>query len=173
VTAARAQQAADQAHLKFDDEKSEFLGILKLWTWLESSRGGHGEHRLSSRKHEQLLRDNFVSPRRVREWRDVFAQLQQVVTEHGWRVNTTPATYEQLHLSMLAGLLGNIGQKATRTTRTSARAASVSTATPARTCRRSPVAGSSPPSWSRRRGSMPAASPTSSRAGSRRSAAIC
>jgi hypothetical protein len=105
------QQAADQAHLKFDDEKSEFLGVLKLWSWLESSRGGHGEHRLSSRKHEQLLRDNFVSPRRVREWRDVFAQLQQVVTEHGWRVNTLPATYEQLHLSMLAGLLGNIGLK--------------------------------------------------------------
>ena len=105
------QQAADQAHVKFDDEKSEFLGILKLWSWLESSRGGHGEHRLSSRKHEQLLRDNFVSPRRVREWRDVFAQLQQVVTEHGWRVNTAPATYEQLHLSMLAGLLGNIGLK--------------------------------------------------------------
>jgi len=105
------QQAADQAHVKFDDEKSEFLGILKLWSWLESSRGGHGEHRLSSRKHEQVLRDNFVSPRRVREWRDVFAQLQQVVTEHGWRVNTTPASYEQLHLSMLAGLLGNIGLK--------------------------------------------------------------
>jgi ATP-dependent helicase HrpA len=105
------QQAADQAHVKFDDDKSEFLGILKLWGWLESSRGGHGEHRLSSRKHELLLRESFVSPRRVREWRDVFAQLQTVVTEHGWRVNATPATYEQLHLSMLAGLLGNIGTK--------------------------------------------------------------
>ena len=34
-----------------------------------------------------------------------------MVTEHGWRVNATPATYEQLHLSMLAGLLGNIGLK--------------------------------------------------------------
>ncbi len=105
------QQAADQAHVKFDDDKSEFLGVLKLWAWLESSRGGHGEHRLSSRKHEQVLRDSFVSPRRVREWRDVFAQLQQVVVEHGWRVNSLPASYEQLHLSMLAGLLGNVGQK--------------------------------------------------------------
>jgi len=105
------QQAADQAHLKFDDEKSEFSGILKLWSWLESSRGGHGEHRLSSRKHEQLLRENFVSPRRVREWRDVHAQLHTVVAEHGWRLNGSPATYEQLHLSMLAGLLGNVGLK--------------------------------------------------------------
>jgi ATP-dependent helicase HrpA len=105
------QQAADAAHRKFDDEKSEFSGDLKLWSWLESSRGGHGEHRLSSRKHEQLLRENFISPRRVREWRDVHSQLQTVVAEHGWRINSLPATYEQLHLSMLAGLLGNVGLK--------------------------------------------------------------
>jgi ATP-dependent helicase HrpA len=105
------QQAADQAHAKFDDEKSEFLGTLKLWAWLEHSRGGHGEHRLSSRKHEQVLRENFISPRRVREWRDIHAQLLTVVTEHGWRINASDPTYEQLHQSMLAGLLGNIGVK--------------------------------------------------------------
>jgi ATP-dependent helicase HrpA len=105
------QQAADQAHAKFDDEKSEFLGTLKLWDWLEHSRGGHGEHRLSSRKHEQVLRENFISPRRVREWRDVHAQLLTVVAEHGWRINASDPTYEQLHQSMLAGLLGNIGVK--------------------------------------------------------------
>ncbi len=105
------QQAADQAHVKFDDEKSEFLGTLKLWTWLEQSRGGHGEHRLSARKHEQLLRENFISPRRVREWRDIHSQLLAVVNEHGWRLNTSAPTYEQLHLSVLAGLLGNVGVK--------------------------------------------------------------
>src|SRR6476659_9612348 len=105
------QQAADLAHAKFDDDKSEFLATLKLWSWLEHSRGGHGEHRLSSRKHEQLLRENFISPRRVREWRDIHAQLQSVVTEHGWRVNASEPTYEQLHQSMLAGLRGNIGVK--------------------------------------------------------------
>ena len=105
------QQAADQAHAKFDDDRSEFLATVKLWSWLEQSRGGHGEHRLSSRKHEQLLREHFISPRRVREWRDVHAQLQTVVAEHGWRLNATAPTYEQLHQSMLAGLLGNIGVK--------------------------------------------------------------
>ncbi|HEX7437644.1 MAG TPA: ATP-dependent RNA helicase HrpA, partial [Caldimonas sp.] len=71
-------QAADQAHKKFDDEKSEFLGDLKLWKWLEAGRGGAGEHRLSNRKQEQLLRDNFISPRRVREWRDIHSQLHHV-----------------------------------------------------------------------------------------------
>ncbi len=104
-------QAADEKHKKFDDEKSEFMGYLKLWKWLGESRGGEGEHKLSHRKHEALLRENFVSPRRVREWRDVHSQLQTVVAEHGWKLNQSPATYEQVHLSMLAGLLGNIGCK--------------------------------------------------------------
>jgi len=105
------QQAADEKHKKFDDEKSEFMGYLKLWKWLGESKGGEGEHKLSNRKHEQLLRDNFVSVRRVREWRDIYSQLHTVVAEHGWRMNGAPATYEQVHLSMLAGLLGNIGLK--------------------------------------------------------------
>jgi ATP-dependent helicase HrpA len=105
------QQAADTAHKKFDDERSEFMGDIKLWQWLEAARGGQGEHKVSARKQEQLLRDHFISPRRVREWRDIHSQLLTVATEHRWRLNGLPATYEQVHLSMLAGLLGNIGCK--------------------------------------------------------------
>nr|WP_243392864.1 ATP-dependent RNA helicase HrpA [Paucibacter aquatile] len=105
------QQAADEKHKKFDDEKSEFLGYLKLWKWIEEAKGGHGEHKLSNRRYEALLRENFISPRRVREWKDIYSQLHTVVAEQGWRLNGSPATYEQLHLSMLAGLLGNLGLK--------------------------------------------------------------
>ena len=159
-----AQQQADQAHAKFDDEKSEFTGYLKLWKWINEARGGaptlpsarvqkeaarkgpvsqailpvaqraaqamaaarqtlagqgavvpsavpHATHKLSNRQYEQLLRQNFVSVRRLREWRDIYSQLHTVVAEHKWPLNTTPASYEQLHQSMLAGLLGNIGWK--------------------------------------------------------------
>jgi ATP-dependent helicase HrpA len=35
------QAQADQAHAKFDDEKSEFSGYLRLWKWLHDARGGH------------------------------------------------------------------------------------------------------------------------------------
>jgi ATP-dependent helicase HrpA len=108
-------QAADEKHKPFDDEKSEFMGYLKLWKWIEAGRG-HGQgsehpHKLSNRQQEQRLRERFVNPRRVREWRDIHSQLHTVVAEHGWRLNTVPATYEQVHLAMLAGLLGNVGCK--------------------------------------------------------------
>ncbi len=106
-----AQTQADQAHVKFDDEKSEFSGYLKLWKWINDGKGGEGQHKLSNRQYEQLLRQNFVNIRRVREWRDIHSQLHTVVAEHKWRLNTAPASYEQLHLSMLSGLLGNIGCK--------------------------------------------------------------
>ena len=106
------QTQADQAHVKFDDEKSEFSGYLKLWKWLESSRGGHeNAHKLSNRQYEQLLRQNFINIRRVREWRDIHSQLHTVVAEHKWKLNAAPASYDHLHLSMLSGLLGNIGWK--------------------------------------------------------------
>lgn len=106
------QAQADQAHAKFDDEKSEFVGYLKLWKWLAQSRGGHDAvHKLTNRQHENLLRENFINIRRVREWRDIHSQLHSVVGEQGWQLNDKPASYEQLHLSMLCGLLGNIGCK--------------------------------------------------------------
>ena len=113
------QQQADLKHKQFDDEKSEFMGTVKLWHWLDESRGGHGhhepgapeKHKLSHRKYEALLRENFINPRRVREWKDVYAQLHTVVAEHSWRMNGSPATYEQVHLSLLSGLLGNVGCK--------------------------------------------------------------
>ena len=115
-----AQQQADAAHQKFDDEKSEFTGYLKLWKWIHDARGEKsvtattgttGQHKLTNRQYEQLMRQNFVNMRRVREWKDIHSQLHTVVAEHKWRLNTKPASYEQLHLSMLSGLLGNIGCK--------------------------------------------------------------
>jgi ATP-dependent helicase HrpA len=111
-----AQQAADQKHKQFDDEKSEFTGYLKLWKWIHDARGGKNDaggesHKLSNRQYEQLLRSNFINIRRVREWRDIHSQLHTVINEHGWKLNTAPASYEALHCSMLSGLLGNIGCK--------------------------------------------------------------
>src|SRR5690606_5282510 len=84
---------------------------IKLWRWYEEQV----RHKASQRKLVALLRQNFLSPLRLREWRDVHTQLVQLVGEQGWRVNTLEATYEQLHMALLTGLLGNIGVKSDET----------------------------------------------------------
>ncbi|HQR55812.1 MAG TPA: ATP-dependent RNA helicase HrpA, partial [Burkholderiaceae bacterium] len=100
-----AQEAADQAHRRFVDERSDFLALVKLWAFVQERIG----HKKSNRKLTEELRSQFLSPRRVREWIDVHGQLAALASEQNWRFNATPATFEQVHLALLAGLLGNIG----------------------------------------------------------------
>jgi len=102
-----AREAAQAAQARFRDDKSEFLSWLKLWRWCTQA----WQERQSQRKFAESLRQVHVSPLRVREWRDVHTQLTTLVREQGWRINTTPATYEQVHCALLAGLLGNLGLK--------------------------------------------------------------
>ncbi len=101
------QQAADEAHRRHADEKSDFLTFLRLWNALQE----RVEHKKSNRRLAEEFRQDFINGRRVREWRDVHGQLLQIVGEQGWRVNTSAATYEQVHRALLAGLLGNVGMK--------------------------------------------------------------
>ncbi|SPV12493.1 ATP-dependent RNA helicase HrpA [Burkholderia cenocepacia] len=103
-----AQEQADQAHRRFADERSEFLQWLKIWAWFEEAVA----HKKSNRQLIDACRQNFLSHLRLREWRDVHSQLLTVVREHGWRLNEVEATYEQIHLALLTGLLGNLGMKA-------------------------------------------------------------
>ncbi|MCX4155090.1 MULTISPECIES: ATP-dependent RNA helicase HrpA [Paraburkholderia] len=103
-----AQEQADQAHRRFADERSEFLQWLKIWNWFEEAIA----HKKSNRQLQDECRKNFLSQLRLREWRDVHSQLLTVVREHGWRLNEAEATFEQIHLALLTGLLGNIGLKA-------------------------------------------------------------
>ena len=64
----------------------------------------------------ESCRDQFLSFLRLREWRDIHSQLLTIVRERGWRLNELDATYEQLHLALLTGLLGNVGCKTEDTT---------------------------------------------------------
>ncbi|WP_242489951.1 ATP-dependent RNA helicase HrpA [Noviherbaspirillum cavernae] len=102
-----AQNAADNAHKKFADEKSEFQSYLKIWKWFEDAI----EHKKSNKQLMENCRASFLSQLRLREWRDVHSQLLTLVREQGWRLNELPASYEQLHTALLTGLLGNAGFK--------------------------------------------------------------
>ena len=103
--------AADEAQKKFDDEKSDFFSYLKLWRFY----GELIDHKKSNKKLFQTCRENFLSPNRLREWRDIHSQIKELVSELGWKVgeiNPDPhKIYAQIHRALLAGLLGNIGLK--------------------------------------------------------------
>jgi len=107
-----AQEAADAAHRRFADERSDFVTFLKLWNFVHERI----EHKKSNRKLTEELHGNFLSARRVREWRDVHAQLVTLVAELGWKPNApldlaqAPA-FEAVHLALLTGLLGNVGTR--------------------------------------------------------------
>ncbi|MFN3785793.1 MAG: ATP-dependent RNA helicase HrpA, partial [Thiothrix sp.] len=87
-------------------ENSDFLSFLKLWDYFHEQR----KH-LSQRKLRELCQKEFLSFVRLREWHDIHTQLQQLLAEMGANLNTSPAGEDAIHLSLLTGLLSNIGQK--------------------------------------------------------------
>jgi ATP-dependent helicase HrpA len=101
---------ADQAHAKWrgdeQQQRSEFLAWLNLWKAFDAE-WTHA----SQRKQRDWCRKNFLNYLRMREWREVHAQLHTLCGEHSWRENEKPATFEQIHKALLAGLLGNVGLK--------------------------------------------------------------
>ena len=107
------QQAADEKHKLFADEKSEFLSWWKLWNWFQNAV----EHKKSNKQLIDTCHSHFLSYLRLREWREVHGQLHAMGAElgskdGGWKESEIPGTYEAIHQALLSGLLGNIGCKA-------------------------------------------------------------
>ncbi len=98
---------ADQAHQSFSDEKSEFVSILKRWTWYEETRS-----QLSINKTFIACKAKYLSGIRMREWADVHKQLTDMAHAMQLGFNDKPADYTVLHTALLSGLLGNIGFRA-------------------------------------------------------------
>ncbi len=98
-------QAADEKHKLFADDRSDFTGWLKLWRWYTEQV----QHKKTNRQLQTLLQDHFLSPRRMREWRDIHGQLHAQVSELGLKENEKEAGYDAIHQALLTGLLGNIG----------------------------------------------------------------
>ncbi len=117
------QQKADTAHRKFTHPDSDFLTLLAIW------EDYHDEFEaMTLGKLRKFCTAHFLSFMRMREWRDVHAQLEDTLRERDGFMRTsiydgvkkgqevkvmlgTPA-YASIHRSILSGLLGNI---ATRT----------------------------------------------------------
>ncbi|HEY8085672.1 MAG TPA: ATP-dependent RNA helicase HrpA, partial [Methylophilaceae bacterium] len=101
------REAADQAHAKFADERSDFMGFLKLWTFYDEAL----KHKKSNRDLLNKCYQNFLSFLRLKEWRELHGQLASIVGEMDFKINEEDAEYDQIQRALLAGLLGNIGFK--------------------------------------------------------------
>ena len=118
------QAAADAAHRRFAHPDSDFLTLLNIW------EAFHDEfERLSQGKLRRFCRDHFLSYTRLREWRDIHAQLADTIAGRNdlressvWEGASAEARahekllfgspgYRAIHRSILAGLLGNVAAR--------------------------------------------------------------
>ena len=105
VRPAEQQQAADQQHRRFWDERSDFLAWLNLWNYYEEQRQELSQNRL-----RKLCQKEFLGFARMREWRDIHFQLTVSARQAGLTFNQESADYEAVHRALLTGLLSNIAQ---------------------------------------------------------------
>jgi HrpA-like RNA helicase len=79
------QEAADAAHKRFTDERSDFFAYIKIWAWYEQALA----HKQSNRLLMEECRRNFLSPLRLREWRELHQQLHGQIAEMGMMKHTS------------------------------------------------------------------------------------
>ncbi|HLK70604.1 MAG TPA: ATP-dependent RNA helicase HrpA, partial [Steroidobacteraceae bacterium] len=111
---AERQTSADQRHALFADARSDFTTLLNLWSAYQAQ-----SVQLSRAALRRWCASQFLSAARMREWEELFGQLQDVARELGWRVPEDAAesapeqsgSYVNLHRAVLCGLLSNVGQK--------------------------------------------------------------
>ncbi|GAA2803501.1 ATP-dependent RNA helicase HrpA [Kribbella solani] len=102
-----AEAQAQQAHARFRDPNSDFLGYLNLWSYLKKQQKD-----LSGNQFRRMCRGEYLNYLRVREWQDIFAQLRQVASQIGVTLNSGgPADPRSVHIALMSGLLSHLGLK--------------------------------------------------------------
>ncbi|OII67827.1 MULTISPECIES: ATP-dependent RNA helicase HrpA [unclassified Streptomyces] len=103
---AEKQAQADQQHARFKDETSDFLAYLNLWRYVREQ-----QKTLSSSAFRRMCRTEYLNYLRIREWQDIYSQLRTVAKQMGIHLNEDDAGDQQIHVSLLAGLLSHVGMK--------------------------------------------------------------
>ncbi|MGZ0145503.1 ATP-dependent RNA helicase HrpA [Kribbella sp. WER1] len=102
-----AEAQATQQHARFRDPNSDFLGYLNLWGYLKKQ-----QKELSGNQFRRMCRNEYLNYLRVREWQDIYAQLRQVASQIGVKLNSgEPADPQTVHVSLMSGLLSHLGMK--------------------------------------------------------------
>lgn len=95
---------ADQAHARFVDPTSDFLTLLNLWNYLEDK-----QKELTGNAFRRLCKSEYLNYLRVREWKDVYRQLERMAKPLGLVVSGASTNPNGIHRSLLAGLLSQLG----------------------------------------------------------------
>ena len=101
-----AQQKADEFHQRFSEKSSDYLAVYKLWEYIQEQ----SKH-LSQNKFRKLCKKEFLSYMRIREWKDIVAQLKSGLSNLNIKISDEDAGYAAIHRPLLSGLLSNIGLK--------------------------------------------------------------
>jgi ATP-dependent helicase HrpA len=70
------QAQADAAHARFADPTSDFLAYLNLWEYLRAAR-----RERSSSAYRRLIRSEYLSYLRLREWEDLVKELRRALKD--------------------------------------------------------------------------------------------
>lgn len=81
------REAADAAHEKFTDPRSDFLSYLRLWKFIH-----HLRETLSKNQVRKACRTNFLNFNRIQEWTDIHRTLREVIRESSGRGGGTSGT---------------------------------------------------------------------------------
>jgi ATP-dependent helicase HrpA len=119
---AEKQRQADMAHARFIHPSSDFLTLLNIWkAYTELTKQPAAVSKI-----RKFCKENFLSFRRVREWRDIFYQISAILEEqeisgpiymNGLQQDEKPsgtgfsAFYGAVHQAVLSGFLSNIAMK--------------------------------------------------------------
>jgi ATP-dependent helicase HrpA len=99
------KEAANAAHKRFNDPRSDFLTLLNIWSAVHDQ----WESLRSQSQRRKFCRQHFLSYLRMREWQDLYAQLHDALDDLGTlKLNESNAAYEAIHRSILAGLIGHV-----------------------------------------------------------------
>jgi ATP-dependent helicase HrpA len=95
----------DPAAAAFEDGKSEFSALVKLWRAYRRAREG------PRRELKRWCKERGLSVLRLSEWDDVHAQVSERARELGIVGQPKPASYTGVHRALLAGFCTMVGTR--------------------------------------------------------------
>jgi len=103
------QEQADQAHKKFNDEQSDFLTLLHIWSAISKFR--EKKKRFKRNQLRKYCKQHFLSFRRVLEWDQIVSELSRLVRDT-LKVKPQPLPAErkqwgdedEMHKSLMTGV---------------------------------------------------------------------